>query len=63
MGIVFHTSYSGKTMDKLSASFGVRGSGNRNVFLASAGYKETAVMFSKSELSRFDAQIRIGEGS
>ena len=64
MGIVFHTSYSGKTMDKLSASFGtVRGSGNRNVFLASAGYKETAVMFSKSELSRFDAQIRMAEGS
>ena len=40
MGIVFHTSYSGKTMDCLSASFGtVRGAGNRNVFLASAGYK------------------------
>ena len=64
MGIVFHTQYSGKSMDSLSASFGtVRGSGNRNVFLASAGYKETAVMFSKSELSKFDAQIRMAEGS
>ena len=64
MGIVFHTSYSGKTMSNLSASFGtVRGSGNRNVFLASAGYKETAVMFNKRELSRFDAQIRMAEGS
>ncbi len=64
MGIVFHTSYSGKTMDSLSASFGtVRGAGNRNVFLASAGYKETAVMFNKIELSRFDAQIRMAEGS
>ena len=64
MGIVFHTSYSGKTMDKLSASFGtVRGSSNRNIFLASAAYKETAVMFSKSELSKFDAQIRMAEGS
>ena len=64
MGIVFHTQYSGKTMDKLSASFGtVRGSSNRNVFLASAGYKETSVMFSKGELSRFDAQIRMAEGS
>ena len=40
MGIVFHTQYSGKTMDNLSASFGtVKGSSNRNVFLASAGYK------------------------
>ena len=64
MGIVFHTSYSGKTMDSLSASFGtVRASSGRNVFLASAGYKETAVMFNKRELSRFDAQIRMAEGS
>jgi hypothetical protein len=64
MGIVFHTSYSGKTMDSLSAGFGtVTGSSNRNVFLASAGYKSTAVMFSKQELSRFDAQIRMAEGS
>ena len=64
MGIVFHTSYSGKAMNKLSASFGtVTGSSNRNVFLASAGYKETSVMFSKGELSRFDAQIRMAEGS
>ena len=64
MGIVFHTQYTGKTMNNLSASFGtVRGSSNRNVFLASAAYKSTAVMFSKSELSRFDAQIRMAEGS
>ena len=64
MGIVFHTSYSGKTMNNLSAGFGtVTGSSNRNVFLASAGYKSTAVMFSKQDLSKFDAQIRMAEGS
>ena len=64
MGIVFHTQYSGKTMDSLSAGFGtVTGSSNRNVFLASAGYKSTSVMFDKQELSRFDAQIRMAEGS
>ena len=64
MGIVFHTQYNGKKMDSLSASFGtVQGSSNRNVFLASAGYKETKVMFDKSELSKFDAQIRMAEGS
>ena len=64
MGIVFHTQYNGKKMNSLSASFGtVTGSSNRNVFLASAGYKSTAVMFSKSELSKFDAQIRMAEGS
>ena len=31
--------------------------------LASAGYKETKVMFNKGELSKFDAQIRMAEGS
>ena len=64
MGIVFHTQYSGKSMKSLSAGFGtVTGSSNRNVFLASAGYKETSVMFSKGELNKFDAQIRMAEGS
>ena len=64
MGIVFHTQYNGKSMNSLSASFGtVRGSSNRNVFLASAGYKSTSVMFDKKELSRFDSQIRMAEGS
>ena len=64
MGIVFHTQYNGKSMDKLSASFGtVTGSSNRNVFLASAGYKSTAVMFDKQGLNKFDAQIRMAEGS
>jgi hypothetical protein len=64
MGIVFHTQYSGKKMDSLSASFGtVTGSSNRNVFTASAGYKSSSVMFDKRELSKFDAQIRMAEGS
>jgi hypothetical protein len=64
MGIVFHTQYTGKSMDKLSASFGtVTGSSNRNVFLASAGYKSTAVMFDKQGINKFDAQIRMAEGS
>ena len=64
MGIVFHTQYSGKKMNSLSASFGtVTGSSNRNIFLASAAYKETAVLFPKSELYKFDAQIRMAEGS
>ena len=64
MGIVFHTQYNGKKMDSLSASFGtVTGSSNRNVFLASAAYQDTAVLFPKSGLSKFDAQIRMAEGS
>ena len=66
MGIVFHTQYNGKTMDSLSASFGtVKGSTNRNIFLASAAYKDTTGVstFNQQELSKFDAQIRMAEGS
>ena len=64
MGIVFHTQYNGKDMKSLSASFGtVTGSSNRNVFLASASYRETGVMMNKSDLAKFDAQIRMAEGS
>ena len=66
MGIVFHTSYTGKDMKSLSAGFGtVRGSGGSNIFLASAQYtdKSGSVKFNKSELSVFDAQIRMAEGS
>jgi len=66
MGIVFHTQYSGKDMKSLSAGFGtIRGTGGRNVFLASAGYTDTsgASTFTASELKTFDAQIRMAEGS
>ena len=64
MGIVFHTQYTGKSMKSLTAGFGtVTGSSNRNVFLASAAYKQTSVMFDTAELNKFDAQIRMAEGS
>lgn len=66
MGIVFHTSYTGKDMKSLSAGFGtVRGSGGSSIFLASAQYtdKSGSVKFNKRELSVFDAQIRMAEGS
>ncbi len=66
MGIVFHTRYSGKTMDKLNASFGsVKGSTSSRVWMASAQYKDTSgsVMFNKSELAAFDNQIKMAQGS
>src|SRR6056300_14484 len=66
MGIVFHTQYNGKDMKSLSASFGtVTGSTNRNVLLASAAYKDTTGVstFNQQELAKFDAQIRMAEGS
>ena len=66
MGIVFHTMYTGRDMKSLSASFGnVSGSGNSRVFVASAAYKDDtgSITFTKSELTKFDAQLRMAEGS
>ena len=66
IGIVFHTMYTGKDMKSLSASFGnVRGSGNSRVWVASAEYKDDSgsITFTKSELGKFDAQLRMAEGS
>tara|TARA_B100000029_G_scaffold340624_1_gene332896 strand:- start:159 stop:1373 length:1215 start_codon:yes stop_codon:yes gene_type:complete len=66
MGIVFHTSYSGKDMTSLSASFGnVSGSGNSRVWVASASYKDHSgnAMMTRQETKVFDAQIRMAEGS
>ena len=66
MGIVFHTMYTGKTIKALNANFGnVRGSGTSRVWVASAAYRDDSgsIMFTKSELSKFDAQIRMAEGS
>ena len=66
MGIVFHTQYNGKTMASLAASFGsVTGSTNRNIWLASAKYKDTSgsSTFTQAELAKFDAQLRMAQGS
>tara|TARA_B100000902_G_scaffold361720_1_gene379407 strand:+ start:615 stop:1835 length:1221 start_codon:yes stop_codon:yes gene_type:complete len=67
MGIVFHTSYTGKDMKSLGAGFGtISGrSGSSAVFLASAGYTDTSgsSTFTSGELARFDGLIRMAEGS
>jgi hypothetical protein len=67
MGIVFHTSYSGKTMKNLTAGFGtVSGkSGISSVFLADAAYKDVSgsAKLTSSELSAFDGKIKMAEGS
>jgi len=67
MGIVFHTSYSGKTMKDLKAGFGtVSGrSGISSVFLADAAYRDVSgsAKLTKGELSTFNARIRMAEGS
>jgi hypothetical protein len=66
LGIVFHTKYSGTTIAGLRAGFGtVTGGGGRNVWLASAGYKDTSGLskFTSTELSSFDGLIRMAKGS
>jgi len=66
LGIVFHTVYSGKTMNNMTAGFGsIKGQGPASVFLASASYQDTSgsSTFNKGELSRFDALIRMAQGS
>ena len=56
IGIIFHTSYSGKTMRGLKARFGVGGlKQNKNVFFDDARYKQVEdTGFDKGEEKRFD---------
>ena len=63
IGIIFHTSYSGKTMRGLKASFGASVGGLRqkkNVFFDDARYKQAEDPgFSDSEEKAFDNIIKI----
>ena len=67
LGIVFHTYYTGKSMSSLTAGFGtISGkTGSTAVYLASAGYTDTSgsSTFTSGELARFDALIRMAQGS
>ena len=67
IGIIFHTSYSGKTIKGLSASFGANVSSlskNSNIFYDDATYKQSADPgFTSSEETAFDNIIRMAEGS
>ena len=67
IGIIFHTSYRGKTIKTMKASFGASVGGlrqNKNVFFDDARYKQAEDPgLSKGEEKRFDAIIRMAEGS
>ena len=67
IGIIFHTSYSGKTMRGLNATFGASVSSlrkNKSVFFDDANYKQAEDPgFSDSEEKAFDNIIRMAEGS
>ena len=66
LGIVFHTQYNGNDMASLNASFGyVRGINSASVFVPSAQYKDTSgnSTMNRSEVAKFNAQLRMAEGS
>ena len=67
IGIIFHTSYRGKTIKTMKASFGASVGGlrqNKNVFFDDARYKQAEDPgFSKGEEKRFDAIINMAQGS
>ena len=67
VGIIFHTSYSGKTMATLKAGFGANVRNlkkNKNVFFDDATYKRAdGASFSPAEEKAFDNIIRMAEGS
>ena len=66
IGIIFHTSYSGKTIKGLSATFGASTSTlskNKSVFFVDATYKQTKPGFTRTEEIAFDNILRMAEGS
>ena len=67
IGIIFHTSYSGRTIKGLSASFGASVSTlskSKAVFFDDASYKQSADPgFTSTEETAFDNIIRMAEGS
>ncbi len=68
LGIIFHTSYTGKKMSNLKAGFGVnvnRFTKTPSVFFSDASYKDTSgvATFTSSESDSYDAQLRMAIGS
>jgi len=65
MGIVFHTTYTGRTLDTMSASFGANVRGNNDVFVASAEFSNASgeASMSVSEKGTYNSLINRAEGS
>ena len=67
LGIIFHTTYTGKSFNSLSASFGANVSGLRNsrrVFYDDASYRDaSSAKFSPGELTQFDNVLKMAMGS
>ena len=68
MGIIFHTSYTGRKMSDLKAKFGVNirpFSKTNSVFFDDAGYKDTSgvATFTELESDQYDSLLRMAAGS
>ena len=67
IGIIFHTTYRGKSFSTLSASFGANVSGlrrSRRVFYDDASYRDaSSAKFSPAELTQFDNVLKMAMGS
>ena len=68
LGIIFHTTYNGRKMSDLKASFGVnvrRFTKTPSVFYDDASYKDTSGVstFSTAESDRYDSMLRMANGS
>lgn len=67
LGIIFHTTYTGKSFNSLSASFGANVSGlrrSRRVFYDDASYRDaSSAKFSPGELTQFDNVLKMAMGS
>jgi len=68
IGVVWHTSYSGKKMDSLKAKFGVNASQlakSRNVWSIDATFKDTSgnVKFTAAEAKQFQKVLNMASGS
>ena len=65
-GIVFHTAYSGRTLDTMSASFGnIRVQGNTNVFVTSSDFKNASgeANMTSTEKTTYSNLVNKTEGS
>ena len=68
IGVVWHTSYSGKSMESLSAKFGVNAQAltkSRNVWSTDATFKDTSgnVTFTAAEAAKFQGVLNMAAGS
>lgn len=65
MGIVFHTTYSGRTLDTMSASFGASVRGDNDVFVASAEFSNASgeATMTSSEKGAYISLVNRAEGS